>query len=251
MKNIPLWRPSKYEYRKGILRGSRDEKDLSLSSRLLADIVAGFYQKYLKSHAKGRLADLGCGKVPLYCEYKKYVDEVTCIDWAESFHKNPHLDTVCNLNEPLPLPDSCYDTIILSDVLEHIAEPQLLCNEMGRILKPGGKVFINVPFYYRLHEMPHDYYRYTEYALRYLCKGAGLNIILIETLGGIPEILTDITTKNTAYKPVIGKPVAQLIHFLYKVFLVTKIGKNIARKTSVTFPYGYFIIAEKQQQNVE
>lgn len=248
MKNIPLWKPSKYEYRKGTLRGSRNETELSLSSRLLADNVAGFYQKYLKDFAKGRLADLGCGKVPLYCEYKKYVDEVICIDWAESFHINSHLDIECNLNEQLPLENEIFDTIILSDVMEHIAEPGLLFREMSRTLRKEGYLLMNVPFYYRIHEAPHDYFRYTEFSLRYFCNACGFNLVKLEVLGGVPEVLLDIVTKSIAYKPIIGKPLAKLFIFFYNLFRRTGLGKRFSESSGKTFPFGYFLIAEKTSQ---
>src|SRR6267142_5681608 len=70
MKNIELWRPSKFIYRKNKLMGSRDPKEVGISSRLMADIVAAHYDQHLKQHVGGKLVDLGCGKVPLYAAYR-------------------------------------------------------------------------------------------------------------------------------------------------------------------------------------
>jgi SAM-dependent methyltransferase len=245
MQNISLWKPSKYEYYRGKLRGSRNQNELSLSSRIQGDVVGNFYQRYLKDFARGHLIDLGCGKVPLYMEYKKYVTEITCADWSESFHKNPYTDIDCNLNDRLPFGDSSCDTIILSDVLEHIAEPRDLCCEMSRILRPGGIILMNVPFYYRLHEIPFDYFRYTKYAMTHLCRLAGLNVKLIEPLGGVPEVLADILMKTFAYKPIVGKPIARTIHECYRLFMRLPAGRKFSRKSSETFPLGYFVVAEK------
>lgn len=245
MQNISLWKPSKYEYSGRKLRGSRNKKELSISSRIQGDVVARFYQDYLKLYAKGHLIDLGCGKAPLFMEYKKFVNEITCADWAQSFHKNPYTDVDCNLNEPLPFEGETFDTIILSDVLEHIAEPKLLCCEMSRILRKGGHILMNVPFYYRLHEVPHDYFRYTQYAMEYLCKVAGLKVILLEPLGGVPHVLADILMKTFAYKPVIGPALAHVIHSSYRVFMRLPGAKKFAKSSAQTFPFGYFIIASK------
>lgn len=245
MQNISLWKPSKYEYSGGRLRGSRNKQELSLSSRIQGDVVARFYQEHLKHYAKGHLIDLGCGKAPLYMEYAKYVTEVTCADWAQSFHKNPYTDIDCNLNESLPFKSDTFDTIILSDVLEHIAEPKLLCCEMARILKTGGHLLMNVPFYYRLHEVPHDYFRYTEYAMKYLCNAAGLRVVVLEALGGVPQVLGDILMKTIAYKPLIGYPLAHAIHFSYRTFMRLPGARKFARSSAQTFPFGYFIVATK------
>ncbi len=69
MKNKNLWSPSKYIFRNGRLIASRNSKEVSISSRLIADIVAQNYEMIIKNHVKGRLIDLGCGKVPLYQAY--------------------------------------------------------------------------------------------------------------------------------------------------------------------------------------
>lgn len=148
MRNRDKWHPSKYVYRNRTLIASRDRNEVGVQSILIGDLVAGFYDKHLRQHARGRLLDLGCGKVPLFIIYKDYATEVTCVDWEHSLHKNEYLDLECNLTEPLPFNDGEFDTIILSDVLEHIPQPDRLWMEMFRILAAGGKIIMNVPFYY-------------------------------------------------------------------------------------------------------
>jgi len=245
MKNEAAWKPTKYITKNARLIGSRDTKELSLASRTLADKVAGLYQKYIPRYAKGRLPDLGCGKVPLYLQYRPFVDDVFCVDWQSSYHKNIHLDLECDLNQKLPIEGNTFDTIILSDVLEHIAEPAGLIAEISRIMKVKGHLIMNVPFFYRIHESPHDYLRYTEFAVRRFCENVGLNIVELCPLGGVPEILTDITTKSLNYKPLIGKPLTKMIMALHRIFLSTPVGRNFSRKTSATFPFGYFVVARK------
>jgi SAM-dependent methyltransferase len=44
-----------------------------------------------------------------------------------------------------PLPDSCVDAVVLSNVLEHIDDDALALRQVHRILKPGGVVVIEVP----------------------------------------------------------------------------------------------------------
>ncbi len=176
MKNSENWVATKYELKNGRLRGSRNPKHLGVSSRLMTDITATFYQKYLPLHARGRLADLGCGFVPFYMLYKDLITQSICVDWPNSAHKNDFLDITCDLNKPLPMADSAADTIVISEVLEHIANPELLWQEMARILAPGGKILLSVPFFYKIHEAPYDYYRYTEFALRHLAEKNGLSV---------------------------------------------------------------------------
>jgi len=245
MKNIEFWRPSKYVYSKGILRASRDSKEVGVCSRLIADLVAEFYDSNLRIYAKGELIDLGCGKVPLYNTYKDYIRNCTCVDWMSECKHNIYLDFELDLNNKLPFKDFSFDTIILSDVLEHIRKPELLWAEMSRILQLKGNLIMNVPFLYWLHEKPYDYFRYTEFALVSMAEQSGFKIIKLETIGGLPEVIADITSKVITVIPLIGKPIAVFIHFITKFFIKTKIGKRISKKSGKQFPLGYALIAEK------
>jgi hypothetical protein len=92
MQNKEHWRPSKFIYKNGKLIGSRDPAEVGVSSRLIADIIASFYDQHLKRYARGRLLDLGCGKVPLFATYHDLVTEVICVDWGNSLHENCYLD---------------------------------------------------------------------------------------------------------------------------------------------------------------
>ncbi len=246
MKSVDIWKPSKYILKGDKLRASRDPIEVSLGSRLITDIVATFYQKYLKQYANGRLLDLGCGKVPLYEAYKSFVKENICVDWENTLHKNPYLDYQCDLTKVLPFKNEEYNTVILSDVLEHIPEPQLLMQEIARVLASEGVLLLNVPFFYWIHEEPFDFHRYTEFALKRLAENSGLEVIQISPIGGVPEILTDIYSKNIIQVPLIGKFFAITTQWFTSVFLGTKIGIKVSKRTSKKFPLGYFMVAKKK-----
>jgi len=215
---------------------------VAVASRIMADAIARMYGEYLPRHARGRLIDLGCGKAPLYVVYRDLVDAVTCVDWAGSLHRNEHLDCECDLSRPLPFGDAQFDTIVLSDVLEHIADPQALCREMARILAPGGRLLMNTPFYYWLHEVPHDYYRYTEFALRDLLARSGLEVLHLEPLGGIREVLADLTARCLERVPGAGPPLADLVQIAASAVGRRPAGAAGPPKTEL-FPLGYFLVA--------
>lgn len=246
MKSCDKWQPSKFVYKNGKLIASRDTEEVGVGSRLIADLIAQIYDKNLQQHAKGKLLDLGCGKVPLYHAYKNYITDNICVDWQNSLHKNEFLDFECNLNEILPFENEEFDSIILSDVLEHIPQPELLWKEMSRVLAKGGKIIMNVPFYYWIHEHPYDYYRYTEFALRRFVELSGLKLIQLEPFGGAPEIMADIFAKNVIRVPKIGRLLAILIQSFTGFFIKTKLGGKISEATKYNFPFGYFLVAEKQ-----
>lgn len=196
MKMSNDWQPSKYVIGKnGQLIASRDKREVFPASRFIADLTAAWYDENLKKFAHGKLLDLGCGKAPLYGTYFQYVDDVVLADWENSPFTNVHVDVRCDISKKLPFQDSSFDTVILSDVLEHIPDPRNPLREVARILRPDGNVLINVPFIHRLHETPYDYNRYTEYMLKLLAEDAGLSIIKLEALGGGYAVLIDLLSR--------------------------------------------------------
>ena len=247
MKNRDTWKPSKYVYRNGKLIASRDPKEVGIGSRLITNLIAEFYNNNLQQHAKGRLLDLGCGEVPLFHAYKDHVTDNICVDWENTPHKNVHLDFECDLTKTLPFQNEEFDTIILSDVLEHIAQPEHLWAEMFRILSTDGKVIMNVPFYYWLHETPHDYYRYTAFALQRFVEISGLKLIQLDCIGGAPEIMADIFAKNILRVPKIGHSLALFSQYLIFAFIKTKFGNKVSAATKANFPLGYFLVAQKPE----
>ena len=247
MRNIDQYRPTKFRVDgKGRLRAGTDVRELGGGSRLIAELVAVRYDQALKHHARGRLIDLGCGKVPLYVGYSKYVDEICCVDWEGSFSANIHLDATQDLTKPLKFEDGAFDTVILSDVLEHIPTPDTLVNETGRILRSGGALIMNVPFLYGLHEMPHDYYRYTESALRRFAENAGLRVVTLDPIGGSIEVFADLAAKHIAQLPLIGGVCAVALQYLVAVFSKSMLGQRMIAYSGRRFPLGYFMVAQKQ-----
>ncbi len=69
-----------------------------------------------------------------------------------------------------PLAGDAFDWIFMLEVLEHVKEPQRAIENICRALKPGGRLVLSTPFLFPLHDRPNDYFRYTEYGLRHLCR---------------------------------------------------------------------------------
>jgi len=241
MKAEDAWKPTKFAF-----DGKRLSvgPDVSPGTWLMTRLVAEAYDRELRLHARGRLVDLGCGTVPLYAAYRPMVDQITCVDWGSSRHGAEYRDVDHDLNEPLPFADASFDTALLSDVLEHVRAPEQLLCEIRRILAPGGRLLLNVPFLYWLHEQPHDYFRYTEHALRMLVERAGLRLLGLESLGGAPHVLADVAGKHLQLVPVVGAPLVRMMQ--RAVFGVTQPApiRAALAPSRQRFPLGYFLVAE-------
>lgn len=251
MKNIQSWRPSKYVLRRGRLSPSPDRRELSPSSRLIAQLIVDAYDGELKTHARGDLLDLGCGKVPFYEAYRDLISSCTCVDWPGSPHGNLHVDQFCDLSRTLPFDDGTFDTVISSDVIEHLPDPVLAFNEMARVLRPGGKLILNTPFLYMLHEVPHDYYRHTRYSLHRLSTEAGMEVLELRELGGIADVLGDLSAKVVGLIPHLGPSLAAIWQRVLIILAQTGVYQRIRRASAPRFPLGYFMVSRKNTTRIE
>lgn len=242
VKNQENWKLTKFIFKSNKVKASSDPKAVSLGSQIMVNAMGKSYGKAILNHAHGNLLDLGCGHVPFYGYYKNLVSDNFCVDWGNSMHKNEFLDLETDLNLPIPLESDIFDTVLLTDVLEHIYKPNELLKEISRMLKKDGKLILGVPFYYWLHETPHDYYRYTEYALKRMLEEQGFELLEIEAYGGPIEILLDIVAKHLA----ILKPLLMVHNFLSKVLLSIPFVKKISQKGSKKFPLGYCVVGKKK-----
>lgn len=115
--------------------------------------------------------DLGAGNAP-YRELFAHTVYRTS-DWSESVHFGATEADIIGPADALPVEDSTYDLVLCTQVLEHVAEPAATLHECFRVLAPGGRIAVTVPLLWELHELPHDYFRYTESGLAHLLTGAG------------------------------------------------------------------------------
>lgn len=242
MKNVEAWRPSKFILVDGHWKASSDPQELRRSSRLLGSILCELYPRLLTQHAKGRLLDHGCGKVPLYGMYRGLVSEAVCVDWSASLHGTHHVDQIVDLNGPLPFPTGSFDTVLSNDVMEHIKEPKLAWSEMARVLRPDGKLIVSVPFLYGVHEAPHDYHRFTAFKLKALCEANGLEVLELNPYGGGLEVVLDIMAKHLDLHPMllaIHLAIARMLRAFGPIRRVSERRKDV-------FPMGYSMVAQKR-----
>jgi SAM-dependent methyltransferase len=74
---------------------------------------------------------------------------------------------ICKDNSKL-IPDSCFDLIVCTEVLEHVANPFAAVAEINRMLRPGGQAYVTTPFNFRIHGPLPDNWRFTIHGLKQL-----------------------------------------------------------------------------------
>jgi SAM-dependent methyltransferase len=237
MRSAHAWEPTKYVRVRGALRAN--PAYVAYGSRIMVDLQAAAYARMLEEHATGTLVDVGCGHAPLYEAYRERVTDVLLVDWNHSAHENALVDVRCDLNEGIACGPASADTVLATDVLEHLHRPEVLFAESARILRPGGKLLIGVPFLYWIHEQPHDYHRYTEFRLRQLCAAHGFDIKSLEPIGGAGDVMLDIAAKLVA-----GSPVLRLVHAAASAaFRATRYATRLRTRTAALWPLAYALVA--------
>jgi SAM-dependent methyltransferase len=121
--------------------------------------------------AGARVLDVGAGDAP-YRELFTHAEYLTS-DWEHSPHEDAARADFVAAADALPLPGADVDVVLCTQVLEHVPDPGAVLAELARVLRPGGRVYVTAPLVWELHELPHDYYRYTSASLAYLLRAAG------------------------------------------------------------------------------
>jgi ubiquinone/menaquinone biosynthesis C-methylase UbiE len=155
-------------------------------------LVRSSIEKALRNalpHLHGEFLDVGCGEQPYRkllmaapAKITKYIGLDLHQNESASYER-ARPDITWN-GEVIPLPDGSVDSAMATEVLEHCPEPARVLSEIFRVLRPGGALFLTVPFLWPLHDVPYDEFRYTPFALQRLLKNAGYNFVEVRPMGG-------------------------------------------------------------------
>lgn len=124
-----------------------------------------------------KIIDIGAGT----CQYKSYFKRARYFSHDIENNRQGTIDYAGPLSI---LPDNAFDRILCTQVLEHLKEPSSAFKNFYRILRKGGKVFLTTHMAFEEHLVPHDYFRFTRYGLRYLAESNGFRVEKIEPQGG-------------------------------------------------------------------
>lgn len=205
-------------------------------SWMVKNIVRKELERCALVYAAGKLLDIGCGDKNKKSVFEPYVTAYLGLDHAESLHGLEAVDIVASAYETTEQ-EASYDTIVSTAVLEHLEEPQKALNEAYRVLRPKGYAIYTVPLFWHLHEEPSDFYRYTEYGLKYLFENAGFEIIELKPLSGF--LVTFFTELGYYLQRFKKGPLSFLVDALVAVSncLIPRLDSGILRNEKFTWMY--------------
>lgn len=136
------------------------------------------YERLAQETLTGRVLDVGGGKKA------KYVRQLPSDLEIESVNIDPDIGPthLIEPGAPFPVPDASFDHVICLNTLEHIYDPLPVMAEMHRVLKPGGRAIITVPWIFRIHGHPDDFLRATPSWWRASAERAGFGRLQLTPL---------------------------------------------------------------------
>jgi SAM-dependent methyltransferase len=212
-----------------------------LSAAFLAQYRA--LSPLMRRYLHGRVIDLGSGTMP----FKGLLgDQVMSYDTLDIAPRSEMTTYVGDIQDMQMIQDASYDSAICLEVLEHVPSPQRAVREVHRILEPGGFVIVSVPHLSRLHDEPHDYYRFTKYGLRHLLETAGFEVLELREKGGLVAFLGH-QASTLLLAAVWSVPGLRKLAWLLNKWLVTWPCYELDRLTSGSgiFALGYLGLAQK------
>jgi SAM-dependent methyltransferase len=126
---------------------------------------------------KGDVLDLGCGSKPyqsLFVNAHSYVGVDIAVSGHD--HRGSKVDVYYD-GAVIPFADGSFDSVVSFEVFEHVFNLEEVISETRRVLKPGGRLLITVPFAWEEHEAPYDFARYTSYGMKHMLEKAGFDIL--------------------------------------------------------------------------
>jgi SAM-dependent methyltransferase len=166
--------------------------------------------------------------------------------------------------EELPFPPATWKAIVMTEVLEHVADPERVLGELHRVLAPHGRLCISVPtsFSERLYSRLHPRYSqnathlwvFGKHSLAELLRRCGFRVVAVEGKNFIPAVLwvfhallrsesdhTGAINQHLWVNRVVGGFFA-VLERLRLVGAVTAVGNRI-------FPKSWYLYAEKRSSD--
>ena len=180
------------------------------------------------------ILDVGCGTG----EKRKFIDKTKnkYIEIDILGEKQPDLQSSANA---LPFFDSSFDYVICDSLLEHVHDPTAVTKEIFRVLKTGGEGYFVVPFSYKNHGSPFDFYRYTKSGLHTLLKN--YSKISIYSFGGFVHAYGHMVESFYPHLPLgMGRIIKAIHNFLF--FFLNKLDRYDKYKL---FSRGFYAFVTK------
>jgi len=149
------------------------------------------------AYTKGIMLDIGCGTRRYEPIFLPHVEKYIGLDWPQIIDR-ARPDVIGDAMR-IPIKSASIDTLLATELMEHLPSPHIFLAEVARVLRNNGILILSVPFLEPLHEEPRDYYRFTPFSLRLLMEEHGFSIHHIWNKGGWWSVVLGSFVNQTLY----------------------------------------------------
>jgi len=93
--------------------------------------------------------------------------------------------------EDIPVRSNYFDMVVMTEVIEHLDNPETVLRECFRVLRDNGRLIISAPFLYPIHADPYDFQRWTPEKIKKEFQAIGFKIDKMIPMGGIIAVTLD------------------------------------------------------------
>jgi SAM-dependent methyltransferase len=115
------------------------------------------------------ILEVGCGDASFTRSLAEYSSRVTAMDISaaqveQNSRAYPKISFLQHdVSESFPFPDGSFEVIWCSEVLEHLFDPGFALQEMHRVMKPGGRLLVTVPYHGRFKDVMIALFKWEEH----------------------------------------------------------------------------------------
>jgi SAM-dependent methyltransferase len=201
----------------------------------------------------GKLLDFGCGSKP-YKELFK-VEDYVGVDYYNEGH--PHDDEQIDVyydGKKLPFDNDVFDSVLCSEVFEHVFNLDEVLKELNRVMKNQSPILVTVPFAWNEHEVPYDFARYTKFALQSMLEKNGFEILTISKSGNLIIAIFQLWNLFFYRKMYLKVKKIFILRWLYKVIVflvnISCLFINWLFPKDDSFYLNTIVLAKKVKENV-
>jgi len=199
-----------------------------------------------------RILDAGAGEQQYkqYCSHLNYVSQDfneydghgDSVGLQTGVWDVSEIDIVSDILE-IPEKDGSFDTIICTEVFEHIPDPTGALVEFNRLLRPGGVLILTAPFASLTHFAPYHFATgFSKYWYEHHFPKAGFGITELTPNGDYPALLAQELLRMTSY---FGK--APLLIKIFAAFILRYIKRRKHQNSNADIGcFGFHVIAQKK-----
>lgn len=199
--------------------------------------------KKFAHYIKGDILDVGAGK------YDRYSDLFSKTKYVKTDNKPDFGADIVADAQNLPLSDESFDSVVSTQTLEHLPDPRKAVMEFYRVLKKGGYCLATAPFFNDLHEEPHDYWRFTNFALEKIFTEVGFKVVELDRSGGFFTTLAQLIIRYKINKFNLSKrKLGRMVNPFFKIFtkFMMFLDKLDDSRANRKFTIDWIIVAKKE-----